>query len=132
MGRRATGRPRTRDAAVIQPMTWFGASWGAPLNGDCERQATPTGEPCLRCGEPIENWASGVVQSCVTTEGASRRPLHLECFVRGTFGSVGHLRGRCSCFGGDEEDPPGMTRREAARASVLALLEVNGGIEALG
>ena len=33
-------------------------------------------------------------------------------------GSVGHQLGRCSCFGGDEDDPPGMTVREAALAAV--------------
>jgi len=37
-------------------MTWFGASWGAPLNEECPRQATPAGELCLRCEEPIESW----------------------------------------------------------------------------
>lgn len=51
------------DPLVVQPMTWFGASWDAPINEECERQATPVGEPCLRCEEPIESWASGVVQS---------------------------------------------------------------------
>jgi hypothetical protein len=103
----------------IGPMTWFGASWDAPLNEGCAHQQTPVGQSCLRCDEPIEQWASGVVMSCVTMAGTTRRPQHLECFIRGGVGSVGHLRGRCSCYGGTEEDPPGLTKRQAALAAVL-------------
>jgi hypothetical protein len=42
---------------------------------------------------------------------------HRECAVRDVVGSLGHLRRQCSCFGGTEEDPPGMTKREAARVA---------------
>lgn len=48
-----------------------------------------------------------------------RPPTHYECGLRAVIGSVGHQRGRCSCFGGSEEDPPGMTRRQAATAAAL-------------
>lgn len=41
---------------------------------------------------------------------------HSECLTRQMFGSVGHLLKRCP-YGGTEEDPPGMTAREAARAA---------------
>lgn len=44
--------------------------------------------------------------------------MHHECFLRGIFGSVGHLQKRCSCYGGTEEDPPDMTPRQAAKAAV--------------
>lgn len=44
---------------------------------------------------------------------------HWECGLRAVVGGVNHLRGLCSCCGGTEPpDPPGMTRREAARAAV--------------
>jgi hypothetical protein len=98
-------------------MTWFGAPWGSRINRG-EHQETPTGEPCLHCSEPIEWWASGVVMAV----GERRRPLHLECFLRSTVGSLGHLRGRCSCYGGDEEDPPGVSVRDAARAAARFLV----------
>jgi len=105
-------------------MTWFGEPWDAPLNEECERQATPVGELCLRCEEPIESWASGVTMVCIDAAGATRRPQHLECFIRSSVGSMGHLLGRCSCHGGHEEDPPDLSVRDAARAAVLVLLEV--------
>lgn len=41
--------------------------------------------------------------------------MHKECFARAILGSIAHLRGTCACYGGDEDDPPGMTKREAAR-----------------
>jgi hypothetical protein len=64
---------------------------------------------CLWCGEPV-----------APAEQDPHRvgqPIHYECGLRCALGSVGHQRRRCSCYGGDEEDPPGMTRREAARAA---------------
>lgn len=47
-------------------------------------------------------------------------PWHKECFVRSVLGSVAHQRRRCACYipGSTENDPPGMTKREAARAAV--------------
>jgi hypothetical protein len=105
----------------MQQMTWFGESWNAPLNEVCNHQDTPAGMPCLYCEELIEPWASGVMQSAYQVSGWSRRPLHLECFIRMGIGSVGHLMGKCSCYSGTEEDPPGLTIRESARAAVLVL-----------
>jgi hypothetical protein len=42
---------------------------------------------------------------------------HVECALRSVVGSLGHLQKKCSCYGGTEEDPPEMTRREAAKAA---------------
>jgi hypothetical protein len=47
---------------------------------------------------------------------------HYECGLRSVIGSVGHQQKRCSCYGGTEEDPPGATRREAARAAAAYFL----------
>ena len=60
-------------------------------------------EPIV-CGELIARWAT--------------EPLHRECGLRLQLGSVGHITRRCPCFGGGEDDPPHMTKREAARAAV--------------
>lgn len=46
--------------------------------------------------------------------------MHYECAARAVIGSVGHIEGRCTCYGGTEEDPPGLTRREAAKAALGA------------
>jgi hypothetical protein len=64
---------------------------------------------CYHCGEPVlpAEHAPGHCPSC----------FHLECWIRATVGSLGHQQGRCACFGGTADDPPGHTRREAARAA---------------
>lgn len=50
----------------------------------------------------------------------SLRLWHRECAARSVLGSVAHLERRCSCFGGDQTDgdPPGYTRRQAAKAAL--------------
>lgn len=43
---------------------------------------------------------------------------HYACALRSAIGSIGHVRGTCSCYvkdGTAEEDPPGLSRRQAAR-----------------
>ncbi len=45
------------------------------------------------------------------------QPAHANCLLRQVIGSVGHQLGTCSCFGGTEEDPPGLTKRQAAKAA---------------
>jgi len=42
---------------------------------------------------------------------------HYYCLVRSVVGSVGHQLGKCSCYGGTLEDPPGLTKRQAAIAA---------------
>jgi hypothetical protein len=75
---------------------------------------------CIHCGEPVTEqdrrftYANGPV-------------VHAECDLRAIAGSVGHQLGRCSCFGGDEEDPPGMTKREAARAAAALFVHMQTG-----
>lgn len=68
---------------------------------------------CQWCEEPVtrrEVRFSAVVNS-------AGQVTHFDCSLRSAIGSVGHQMKRCSCYGGTEEDPPGMTRREAARAA---------------
>lgn len=66
--------------------------------------------PCLFCDEPI----IGTDRRYQYENGPW---AHWDCHIRSIMGSVGHLQGKCSCYGGAEGDPPGMTRREAARAA---------------
>ena len=49
-----------------------------------------------------------------TVEGAIQT-FHRECMIRSVAGSAAHQLHECSCYGGDREDPPGMTFRQAAR-----------------
>lgn len=64
-------------------------------------------EQCGWCDEPL----------LPHEERAPFGPEHYECSLRSIIGSLGHQRGLCSCYGGTEEDPPGMTRRQAAAAA---------------
>lgn len=41
--------------------------------------------------------------------------LHEDCAIRLFTGSVGHQLKKCSCYGGSEEDPIGLTARQAAK-----------------
>jgi hypothetical protein len=79
-----------------------------------ERQvATPLGLVCKGCGESITVGDAG-------TFDRDGRVIHYECHLRTIIGSVGHQHRRCTCYGGNEGDPPGMTRRDAAVAAVAA------------
>jgi hypothetical protein len=78
-----------------------------------------TPEPCPYCGEPVapgEARAIAVV-GLAGVPGTSSLAIHRECLLRQFVGSVGHQLGTCSCHGGTADDPPGMTRREAAIAA---------------
>jgi hypothetical protein len=95
-------------------MPWFGK--GRPWNrliDNTEHVATPVGQLCLYCDEAIVEGDEG--QMVFSFDGA--KPVHRECLVRQVVGSIGHQLKRCSCYGGNEEDPPGMTRRQAAIAA---------------
>ncbi len=89
--------------------TWFGKRPWGKLCHAMPHVPTPVGENCLHCEEPIKEGDEGEIMP--------PRPVHRECLLRMVIGSVGHQQGRCSCYGGNEEDPPGMTKRQAAIAA---------------
>ncbi len=81
---------------------------------------------CFRCREPVlpgEEAAQGINE--YTPDGVIKHTWHEECAIRSVVGSVGHLRGQCSCRGGTEEDPPGLTVRQAARAAMAEWIMMN-------
>jgi len=44
--------------------------------------------------------------------------FHFACALRASIGSIGHIQKKCSCYvkeGPTEDDPPGLTKRQAAR-----------------
>lgn len=91
---------------------WFGTSWGAPLNAYLERVPVPVGATCLWCEEPIAAEDSGW-----GVHAKGDQWMHVECFTRQIIGSVGHQLGVCACNGGEYEDNPNLTKREAAKAA---------------
>jgi hypothetical protein len=83
------------------------------MKHDCSpRNPGPPPEPKPKCGWCGEGFQAG--ESVRVVDGG---PIHLECLMRMIVGSVAHQEQRCYCYGGDEDDPPGMTVREAARAA---------------
>lgn len=100
---------------------WFGESWGAPVCDPDEHVETPFGAVCLWCDELVDEDDSGFVY-------ANGPVAHRDCFIRQAVGGLNHVEGRCTCCGGtDPPDPPGISRREAARLAVAAFLRRHGG-----
>jgi len=79
----------------------------------------PIGKPCAWCEEAIIAGDSGTVNWL-------GQILHTACNYRAIAGSVGHQTRRCHCFGGTEEDPPGLTRQQAAVAAMDFFLAKHG------
>lgn len=68
---------------------------------------------CFHCSEPIDLDDNPPPQ--LNNRGSEA--MHGECLLYTLVGSVGHQKGTCPCRGGTEEDPPGLTLRQAARAA---------------
>lgn len=96
-------------------MNWFGESWGAPICDPVDNVPTPSGT-CLYCEESIGPDDSGVMMPVLGLDALDLVPEHVECFLRCLYGGFNHQLGRCLCCGGTEPaDPPGLTKREAAK-----------------
>lgn len=107
-------------------MRWFGPAGGrAPFTTyDLEHVNPPIGELCTWCREPIASGEYGITLPHISrnadgTYSSVDRPLHDECNVRSLIGSLAHQTGACTCAdpNSPHHDPPGLTRREAAKAA---------------
>lgn len=101
----------------MSQVSYFGEPWPSTLCDESAQSRTPVGTACIHCGESIVDGDSGVFYSNETPT-----PAHRNCFLRAVIGSVAHIQKRCSCFvpGSHEDDPPGLTKRQAADAAVEA------------
>ena len=127
---------------------WFGPSWGAPVNEPELEIAVPIGVPCAYCEEPFVAGDQGLtmlhfgivlpddVEQLHATKSdyerelwlnkrmlGKHRPEHLDCRMVAVIGHVScqlnHPHDpRGVCPGDAPRDPPGLTRREAARLAV--------------
>lgn len=74
---------------------------------------------CAWCGEGIvdDEIPPQVRASMSMGPPDPNRDLHMACAIRSVVGSIGHQMGLCDCPGnpGLIDDPPGATKREAAR-----------------
>jgi hypothetical protein len=65
---------------------------------------------CSYCDEPI------TAAELADLKARDLNPtMHQECLFRAVCGSAAHQLRECTCFGGEREDPPGMSVRDAAR-----------------
>ena len=101
---------------------WFGDPWPSYICYDEDwrlleemRKPFPAGESCLLCGEKFDEAAgdSGQATPAITTAGAEIRHVHKECGFMNVTGSLAHVQGRCSCYGGDGRTAD-LTRRQEA------------------
>lgn len=101
-------------------MKWFGHSWGAPVCDADSHTVTPVGAMCTGwCLEDVEANDQGFILPAWSGSEPSI-VYHKNCFLRTVLGSVAHQQGSCSCHGGTDNDPPGMSKRQAADAAVEA------------
>ena len=64
---------------------------------------------CLWCEETVE--PGDLMHSLLPG-------YHYACAIRVSSGSIGHVQGKCTCYvkdGTHEDDPPELTKRQAAR-----------------
>lgn len=75
---------------------------------------------CPLCEEPV------LAGDPVSSTEVNGMPAHHECMFRALVGGANHIRKCCTCCGGTEPpDPPGLTKREAAREAMRAYRELN-------
>lgn len=114
---------------------YFGEPWN-PSIAKGEQAPTPLGAPCLFCKEAIKEGDQGMLMPYIALDPSRQEvmarlavPVHLECLLRQAYGSVAHQQRRCACFGGDGEDHPGLTKREAAKAAVAYYEKLHKSVE---
>jgi len=80
---------------------------------------------CAHCEEPLLP-----VEKLLTFEydDGSKAPVHVECFMRKILGSAAHQLKECSCHLGanGREEPPGLTKRQAARLALETYYALQG------
>lgn len=100
----------------MRPMRVFGVNSHHCL----DVVSMPQDASCVWCDEAITSGDTGFVLDHYRDDKIEDAVYHRDCLLRTIFGSVGHIEGQCSCHGGNMEDPPTMTKREAASAAVEA------------
>jgi hypothetical protein len=86
-----------------------------PVNQPGTNLQVVTPIECAHCGEPI---LPG--EPCAPIIGPR---MHHECGFRLVGGSVGHQTGHCKCHGEEDTSEIGLTKREAAKASLAHFQE---------
>lgn len=67
-------------------MKWFGKSWDAPCCGYMGHVATPVGQLCVQCDQPIAATDCGFMIPQLQDNHFKNRPWHRECFLQNVLG----------------------------------------------
>lgn len=67
-------------------MRWFGKSWGAPICHSTPHAATPVGEACQFCRNPIEAGDQGFLLPFLSEGVEGELPSHRKCLLRAVLG----------------------------------------------
>ena len=69
-------------------MRWFGTDWGAPVCREGLHVATPVGELCGQCTQPIKADDQGLVLVFYDRldEVGKDFPVHLDCLIENVAG----------------------------------------------
>lgn len=102
-------------------MIYFGEPWN-DMTQTLQRVPVPDC-PCDWCQEKFIETDQGLGIPDALSENFTY--YHPNCFLRTILGSLGHQQKKCSCYGGETEDPPEMTLREAADAAVAEYASKN-------
>lgn len=77
---------------------------------------------CLFCDEPIVH-GDDLARHLIYDHGSGPRLAHEECMMRQVIGGLNHINGACTCCGGKlPPDPPGLSKRAAARVAYAAYM----------
>jgi len=125
------------DEGGAEPVVvYFGDPWDLQT-ASCMAQQTPTpvGRPCSFCGYGIAAGSKGFMAGCLRlgppperAAVASVEPIHRECRTRSVAGSMEHLEGRCSCYGGPRgHGGGGATALERYTEAVRVWARTTGG-----
>ena len=101
---------------------YFGERWDAPRVDNAIEVATPVGQKCLYCTEPVEDGDRGLMTPYVRdVDGEASSgiaPVHMECDLRMAIGNVAHLQGRCRCHTTEPAGEPPKSFRDEARETL--------------
>jgi len=110
------------------PNPYFGEPWDSPFCDTAPRTGTPVGERCGFCTDPIQDGDRGIITPAILAGGQPGAvPWHHECWMRQVAGSPFHLRGQCSCHGGENFDARNATERRAEAGASYDLIRQMGG-----
>lgn len=93
---------------------YFGDPWPSGICETGEQVATPVGELCINCEEPIEEDQQGTFIYAIEDGVMTPKPSHKECSLRSVLGGIGHMKGLCTCNGGNTDPDENLSYRTSA------------------